>query len=74
MRKWIALLPLLALGCGGERTDTAVDGPRGVTDDTILAFFFREERAARSYDGPDEVHRMAVARRLVKPLLGASRP
>lgn len=41
-------------------------GGLGVTDDRILAFFFREERAARIYDGPDEVHRMAVARRLLK--------
>ncbi|MEJ2513743.1 MAG: acyl-CoA dehydrogenase family protein [Gammaproteobacteria bacterium] len=41
-------------------------GGLGVTDDTILAFFFREERAARIYDGPDEVHRMALARRILK--------
>jgi acyl-CoA dehydrogenase len=41
-------------------------GGLGVTDDRILAFFYREERAARIYDGPDEVHRMAVARRLLK--------
>jgi alkylation response protein AidB-like acyl-CoA dehydrogenase len=46
-------------------------GALGVTDDTILAFFFREERAARIYDGPDEVHRMSVARRLLKPYLAA---
>ena len=46
-------------------------GGLGVTDDRILAFFFREERAARIYDGPDEVHRMAVARRLLKSAAGA---
>jgi alkylation response protein AidB-like acyl-CoA dehydrogenase len=45
-------------------------GGLGVTDDRILAFFFREERAARIYDGPDEVHRMAVARRLLKTAAG----
>jgi len=45
-------------------------GGLGVTDDRILAFFFREERAARIYDGPDEVHRMAVARRLLKSAAG----
>jgi acyl-CoA dehydrogenase len=45
-------------------------GGLGVTDDRILAFFFREERAARIYDGPDEVHRMAVARRLLKSASG----
>jgi acyl-CoA dehydrogenase len=45
-------------------------GGLGVTDDRILAFFFREERAARIYDGPDEVHRMAVSRRLLKAAPG----
>ncbi len=45
-------------------------GGLGVTDDRILAFFFREERAARIYDGPDEVHRMAVSRRLLKSAAG----
>ena len=37
-----------------------------MTDDTILAFFFRHERAARIYDGADEVHRMNVAKRILK--------
>jgi alkylation response protein AidB-like acyl-CoA dehydrogenase len=43
-----------------------VHGALGVTDDTILAFLFRHERAARIYDGPDEVHKLAVARSLLK--------
>ncbi|MDH5630239.1 MAG: acyl-CoA dehydrogenase family protein [Gammaproteobacteria bacterium] len=41
-------------------------GGLGVTDDKILAYFFRHERAARIYDGPDEVHKMVVARQLLK--------
>ena len=41
-------------------------GALGMTDDTILAFFFREERAARIYDGPDEVHKMSLARAMMK--------
>ena len=41
-------------------------GALGVTDDTILAFFYREERAARIYDGPDEVHQMSVAKSILK--------
>jgi alkylation response protein AidB-like acyl-CoA dehydrogenase len=45
-------------------------GGLGGTDDTILAFFFREERAARIYDGPDEVHRMSLARRILKEAAG----
>ena len=43
-----------------------VHGALGMTDDKILAFYYREERAARIYDGPDEVHRMSLARRLLK--------
>ena len=43
-----------------------VHGGLGMTDDTILAFFFRHERAARIYDGADEVHRMNVAKRILK--------
>jgi acyl-CoA dehydrogenase len=38
-------------------------GARGITDDTPLAFWFRHERAARIYDGPDEVHKGVIARR-----------
>jgi alkylation response protein AidB-like acyl-CoA dehydrogenase len=35
-------------------------------DDTPIAYWFRHERAARIYDGPDEVHKAALARRLLK--------
>ena len=41
-------------------------GGLGMTDDKILAYFYRHERAARIYDGPDEVHKMVVARNLLK--------
>ncbi len=40
-------------------------GGLGMTDDKILAYFYRHERAARIYDGPDEVHKMVVARNLI---------
>jgi alkylation response protein AidB-like acyl-CoA dehydrogenase len=43
-----------------------VHGGLGVTDDTPLAYWFRHERAARIYDGPDEVHKASVARRILK--------
>src|SRR5947208_30170 len=43
-----------------------VHGALGVTDDTPLAFWYRHERAARIYDGPDEVHRAVVARRVLR--------
>jgi acyl-CoA dehydrogenase len=41
-------------------------GALGVTDDTPLAWYWREERAARIYDGADEVHKAAVARRILR--------
>lgn len=49
-----------------------VHGALGVTDDTVLAFWFREERAARIYDGPDEVHKLSLARHLLKARKGQS--
>lgn len=41
-------------------------GALGMTDDTIIAWAFRHERAARIYDGPDEVHKLSVARQILK--------
>ncbi|MFN7956011.1 MAG: acyl-CoA dehydrogenase family protein [bacterium] len=41
-------------------------GGLGVTDDTPLAFWWAHERAARIYDGADEVHIEVVARRILK--------
>jgi alkylation response protein AidB-like acyl-CoA dehydrogenase len=43
-----------------------VHGAMGVSEDTPLASMYREARAARIYDGPDEVHRMVVARRILR--------
>jgi acyl-CoA dehydrogenase len=43
-----------------------VHGALGMTDDTVLAFLYRHERAARIYDGPDEVHKLSVAKSLLK--------
>lgn len=43
-----------------------VHGGLGVTDDTVLSFAYRRERAARIYDGPDEVHKSNVARQVLK--------
>jgi alkylation response protein AidB-like acyl-CoA dehydrogenase len=41
-------------------------GARGLTDETPLGSMYLQARGARIYDGPDEVHRMVVARRLLK--------
>ncbi|MDF2752201.1 MAG: acyl-CoA dehydrogenase [Gaiellaceae bacterium] len=43
-----------------------VHGARGLTDETPLAAMYASARAARIYDGPDEVHRMVVSRRILK--------
>ena len=41
-------------------------GALGITDDTVLSFWYRHERGARIYDGPDEVHKSVVARQVLK--------
>ncbi|MEO6157818.1 MAG: acyl-CoA dehydrogenase family protein [Ilumatobacteraceae bacterium] len=48
--------------------DTAIQvhGALGVTDDTVLAYWYRHERAARIYDGADEVHKTSLGRRVLR--------
>ena len=43
-----------------------VHGALGMTDDTPIALLYRHERAARIYDGADEVHKARVAREILK--------
>lgn len=43
-----------------------VHGALGITDDTLLSFWYRHERGARIYDGPDEVHKSALARSILR--------
>ncbi len=43
-----------------------VHGARGLTDETPLARMLLQARGGRIYDGPDEVHRMVVARRVLR--------
>jgi acyl-CoA dehydrogenase len=43
-----------------------VHGAMGLTDLTPLSEMYRQARAARLYDGPDEVHRMVVSRRILR--------
>jgi len=43
-----------------------VHGASGITDDTLLSFWYRHERGARIYDGPDEVHKSSLAKAILK--------
>jgi acyl-CoA dehydrogenase len=43
-----------------------VHGARGLTDETPLAGMLMNARTGRIYDGPDEVHRQVVAKRILK--------
>jgi len=45
-------------------------GGLGITDDTIVARLFREVRPFRIYDGPSEVHRWSIARRILRGVAG----
>ena len=61
-----------ALEDRGPRISRSVDavphshGALGITDETPLAWWYRHERGARIYDGPDEVHQAAVARHILR--------
>ncbi len=46
-----------------------VHGALGVTDDTLLSYYYREERGARIYDGPDEAHKASLAKKILKGYL-----
>ncbi len=48
-------------------------GGLGITDETIVARLFREVRPFRIYDGPSEVHRWSIARRLLRGV-GSTEP
>ena len=60
----VSAIKFFVAGTLGRVLDRAVQtlGGLGVLDDTLVAFWYRHERAARIYDGPDEVHKTVVAR------------
>ncbi|MEW6111063.1 MAG: acyl-CoA dehydrogenase family protein [Thermodesulfobacteriota bacterium] len=47
-----------------------VHGGLGMSDDTVISFYYRMERAARIYDGVDEVHKVSLARRILSEYEG----
>lgn len=41
-------------------------GAAGLTDDTVLPWYYIHERGSRIYDGPDEVHKLSAAKALLR--------
>ena len=64
----ISLIKFYAARVLNEVIDRAIQvhGALGLTDRTPLATMYAMARGARIYDGPDEVHRMVVSRRILK--------
>jgi alkylation response protein AidB-like acyl-CoA dehydrogenase len=64
----VSLIKFYAARVLNEVIDRAlqVHGGLGMTDDTPLAVMYRMARGARIYDGADEVHKMVVARRILR--------
>jgi acyl-CoA dehydrogenase len=64
----ISLIKFFAARVLGEVLDRAIQvhGGLGLTEDTPLALMWRQARAGRIYDGPDEVHKAVVARRILR--------
>jgi acyl-CoA dehydrogenase len=64
----VSVIKYYAAGVLHDVIDRAIQvhGARGLTDETPLAEMYANARAARIYDGPDEVHRMVVSRRILK--------
>jgi acyl-CoA dehydrogenase len=67
-RNEISLIKFYVAGVLQRVLDRAIQahGGMGMTDNLPLAYWYRHERAARIYDGPDEVHKIVVARRILR--------
>src|SRR5438552_10394157 len=64
----VSMIKFYAARVLNEVIDRAIQvhGARGLTDETPLAAMSMMARGGRIYDGPDEVHRQVVARRILK--------
>jgi acyl-CoA dehydrogenase len=64
----VSLIKFYAAGVLHDVVDRSVQvhGARGLTDETPLGHMYAMARAARIYDGPDEVHRQVVAKRILR--------
>jgi alkylation response protein AidB-like acyl-CoA dehydrogenase len=64
-RQAISAIKIVAANMVMDVLDRAIQvhGSLGMTDDTPLAIMWRFSRMLRLADGPDEVHKMVLARR-----------
>jgi acyl-CoA dehydrogenase len=67
-RKEIALIKFFGANVLHDVIDRALQahGSLGYSTDLPLEAMYRQARAARIYDGPDEVHRQSVARQILR--------
>ncbi len=64
----ISLIKFYVAGVMMRVVDRAIQvhGALGITSDTVLSYYYAHERGARIYDGPDEVHKVSAARRILR--------
>ncbi len=67
-RKEISMIKYVVANTLQKVLDTAIQvhGGLGMSADTVLCWFWAHERGARIYDGADEVHKMSVAKQIMK--------
>jgi acyl-CoA dehydrogenase len=67
-RDQVSLIKFYVAGAMMKIIDRAIQlhGALGISSDTVLAFYYVHERGSRIYDGPDEVHKMVVAKRILQ--------
>jgi acyl-CoA dehydrogenase len=67
-RKEVSLIKLYGARVLNNVLDRAIQtlGMYGLSSNTQLEGLYREARAARIYDGADEVHQMVVARQVIR--------
>ena len=68
VREDISLIKFFVAGILQKVLDRAIQvhGALGLTDGTLLSYWYRHERGSRIYDGPDEVHKTVVARSVLR--------
>ncbi len=72
---WISKIKAAVPNIALEVIDDAIQlhGAAGISQDFPLAAMYTAARTLRLADGPDEVHRMVVARSELRPYVAASR-